>query len=345
MIPRPLILRNLKQSRAIIAVYLTVCFFILPVNTIFTLSRWDHMQESGVDFHVASHNVNEVLAGGSGSNILTTLLLVVLVISLGIAFTGAERNSGRMSCQLAWPYTRSQHYWSKYLIGVLVIGLGYSVFYGFSYVLVLTSEYAWVLESLHLIETLVWPVTGLVSLFALSFFIGVITGEAVTQAVLCFVFFWLPEGAQVLLRTFFAVHTSVVEGVQSYQITVATSQFLQWFQWMSLISPPASSAGIFWTAFSFIIVTAVVGSWLFKHNPIELNGEFLAIKRLWPLFSISIILCFAMFGGWLFEGASTLNESGMTVLIIYWLGAIGGLGLGWWIVNKLKAMSVGIASK
>lgn len=329
-------------------VFLGVVAFSVPVWTQmqFFDQEVNNIQEHPEDYSdLVTDDVNDMsiedffkLDSGYGYYIgdLQSLIPIEGVIFLYVIFgalmasvlIGGERNSQMSDFTMSLPYTRTQLYISKWVIGAA--GLTVSTVLGgtLMYLIIYFSKYSFLMDGhetkvIGLISILL--LTG-ISFFSLSLWMGSFGGEAVSQVVWTFIALVFPLGILSLLQgsiyaftqqinsayTFFDdAFDSVTLRVLSPFANILNVDMYQLFdsssEWREFITIAPLSA------LAFIALTFALGLWMFNQAPQENNGRFFMFSSWLWLVHVAMVVCSAMLGGIIL---STISYPTNTVLYI-----------------------------
>lgn len=262
-------------------------------------------------------------------------LYIIFGFLMASVLIGSERNSQMSDFAMSLPFNRNQLYISKWLIGTS--GIIVSSLLGGPLMLwiIHTSRYSFLMEG-HALQ-----VAGLVgfmmltgiAVFSLALWMGSFGGEAVSQVLWSVVALLFPVGIILLIQGSIYAVAQNTSGVYGLFERAMESVFLR------VISPLANVFNVdtfnmftdntVWedfmtvamlSAISFIILSFVLGLWMFNRAPQENNGRFFMFTNWLWLVHVIMVVCFAMLGGIILANLSYPTNS-----ILYVVGfVIGG---------------------
>ncbi|WP_078555098.1 hypothetical protein [Bacillus alkalicellulosilyticus] len=323
MLSKALFVKEWKPIKLFALGLLLIYMFGYPVLITSQLDSWKQM-EMHYQTSPTQLDVSMALQGGFASVISTFLIILMAAM-----FIGAERNTRRNDFSFALPYKRNVMFMSKWLLGVAVIVIPFSISYLIAYFMVATSEYGVLVESVSVRELYLIPLLGYLATFSFAMLIGTIAGELVSQVILTFIFIFFPLGFLFLVHGF----TNVV-----FDFYFNQTLYFEYFVWPLYSIEPLYSGPI-WVPLMATIVFTMLGQWLYEKNQIEYNGEFLVFKELEPLFKIGMVLCFSLLGGLMVSGFVSYMYSTLAI-IFYWIGFFLFGILSWFMTTGLMKMKV-----
>ncbi|WP_214708051.1 MULTISPECIES: ABC transporter permease subunit [unclassified Exiguobacterium] len=262
-------------------------------------------------------------------------LYIIFGFLMASVLIGSERNSQMSDFAMSLPFNRNQLYISKWLIGTS--GIIVSSLLGGPLMLwiIHTSRYSFLMDG-HTLQ-----VAGLVgfmlltgiAVFSLALWMGSFGGEAVSQVLWSVVALLFPVGIILLIQGSIYAVAQNTSGVYGLFERAMESVFLR------VISPLANVFNVdtfnmftdntVWedfmtvamlSAICFIILSFVLGLWMFNRAPQENNGRFFMFTNWLWLVHVIMVVCFAMLGGIILANLSYPTNS-----ILYVVGfVIGG---------------------
>lgn len=262
-------------------------------------------------------------------------LYIIFGFLMASVLIGSERNSQMSDFAMSLPFNRNQLYISKWLIGTS--GIIVSSLLGGPLMLwvIHSSRYSFLMDG-HTLQ-----VAGLVgfmlltgiAVFSLALWMGSFGGEAVSQVLWSVVALLFPVGIILLIQGSIYAVAQNTSGVYGLFERAMESVFLR------VISPLANVFNVdtfnmftdntVWedfmtvamlSAISFIILSFVLGLWMFNRAPQENNGRFFMFTNWLWLVHVIMVVCFAMLGGIILANLSYPTNS-----ILYVVGfVIGG---------------------
>ncbi|WP_214878166.1 ABC transporter permease subunit [Exiguobacterium sp. ERU653] len=260
-------------------------------------------------------------------------LFVVFGALMASVLIGSERNSQMSDFSMSLPYTRTQLYISKWVIGVTGIVAATLVGGTLMFLIIRLSVYSFLLEGneFKVFGLILFLLLSGISFFSVSLWMGSFGGESISQVVWTFVALVFPMGILLLIQgslfalspnasyTFFedAFESVPMRILSPLNNIVNTDMYLlfdsraEWTEFLTI--------GLF-SPIVFIVLTFGLGLWMFKEAPQENNGRFFMFSNWLWLIHIVIVICFAMLGGVFFSGVF-YPQSVMLYLVGFVIGA------------------------
>nr|WP_251131355.1 ABC transporter permease subunit [Exiguobacterium sp. s5] len=262
-------------------------------------------------------------------------LYIIFGFLMASVLIGSERNSQMSDFAMSLPFNRNQLYISKWLIGTSGIIVSSLIGGPLMLWVIHSSRYSFLMDG-HTLQ-----VAGLVgfmlltgiAVFSLALWMGSFGGEAVSQVLWSVVALLFPVGIILLIQGSIYAVAQNTSGVYGLFERAMESVFLR------VISPLANVFNVdtfnmftdntVWedfmtvamlSAISFIILSFVLGLWMFNRAPQENNGRFFMFTNWLWLVHVIMVVCFAMLGGIILANLSYPTNS-----ILYVVGFfIGG---------------------
>ncbi|MFC4682608.1 ABC transporter permease subunit [Exiguobacterium sp. s149] len=239
-------------------------------------------------------------------------VFVIFGALMASVLIGTERNSQMSDFTMSLPFTRTQLYISKWLIGTIGIIVS-SVLGGTLMILLIHfSDYAFLMEgSTNRVIALIvlWMLSG-ISFFSAALWMGSFGGESISQVIWTVIALIFPFGIIALVQgSFFAIgqrydstyqvfdglYQSIYLRVLSPISNIVNVDMYQYFtnqaEWQKFIAIAP------WSALAFIVLSFGLGLWMFNRAPQENNGRFFMFSNWLWLIHIIMVLCFGMLGG------------------------------------------------
>ncbi len=327
--------QNYKQTRMIIWMTLALFVVFLPFQSTLALETWKELQEQAqlVDdsiYEVQQWDVLQIFSEG-GLAILVTLSIIVLAGML----VGLERNTRRNDFTFSLPFYRNDLFLAKWFYGAILISLFHSVNFWIAYFIIYQSEFASALYLVSWTEIFWGPLLGFLFFFTFSLFIGTIAGELISQIALTIVFAIFPLGLFTLIQGLIDVH---------FKYYLNQPVWLEYVTPFMYVFSNTSTIATIITAIAFTVFFLLLGTFLYKKNKIEHNGEFLIFKRLNLPFLILFSLCFSLLGGMIISSLAPWNADALRI-VSYWIGFTLFLLFSLLIARRLLAMNLMISNK
>nr|WP_251131186.1 ABC transporter permease subunit [Exiguobacterium sp. s70] len=266
---------------------------------------------------------------------MVIFLYVVFGLLMASVLIGGERNSQMSDFSMSLPFTRTQLYISKWLIGasgfIVATLLGGPLLMAIIHL----SDFSFLIQPKDLevsIMILFMMLTG-ISVFSISLWMGSFGGESISQALWSFVALLFPIGIISLIEGSLYTFERFID--VSYSLTQVWMESIP----LRVISPLANIFNIdtydifrsngLWedfvtvaplSALASIVISFGLGLWTFNRAPQENNGRFFMFSNWLWLVHLVMVLCFGMLGG-IMLSAITFSAN----IVLYIVGfAIGG---------------------
>jgi len=261
-------------------------------------------------------------------------LFVVFSALMATSLIGAERNSQMSDFSMSLPFTRTQQYISKWVLGASGIIMATLLGSIAMFALIATSRYSFLLEGTVLKSVVIVLYIALIgiSLFSLALWMGSFGGESISQAAWSFVALIFPLGIIALIQGSAYVLTSL-EGLSAWLDAQYNGVFIQVVsplgnlanltlyefiqsdqEWQDFISISIPSSIV------FIALSFWLGAWMYNRAPQENNGRFFMFNNWLWLVHIIIVGCIAMFTGIVFT-TFTYEANSVLYMIGFLIGA------------------------
>lgn len=261
-------------------------------------------------------------------------LFVVFSALMATSLIGAERNSQMSDFSMSLPFTRTQQYISKWVLGASGIIMATLLGSIAMFALIATSRYSFLLEGTVLKSVVIVLYIALIgiSLFSLALWMGSFGGESISQAAWSFVALIFPLGIIALIQGSAYVFTSL-EGLSAWLDAQYNGVFIQVVsplgnlanltlyefiqsdqEWQDFISISIPSSIV------FIALSFWLGAWMYNRAPQENNGRFFMFNNWLWLVHIIIVGCIAMFTGIVFT-TFTYEANSVLYMIGFLIGA------------------------
>ncbi|WP_290768382.1 MULTISPECIES: ABC transporter permease subunit [Exiguobacterium] len=261
-------------------------------------------------------------------------LFVVFSALMATSLIGAERNSQMSDFSMSLPFTRTQQYISKWVLGASGIITATLLGSIAMFALIATSRYSFLLEGTVLKSVVIVLYIALIgiSLFSLALWMGSFGGESISQAAWSFVALIFPLGIIALIQGSAYVFTSL-DGLSAWLDAQYNGVFIQVVsplgnlanltlyefiqsdqEWQDFISISIPSSIV------FIALSFWLGAWMYNRAPQENNGRFFMFNNWLWLVHIIIVGCIAMFTGIVFT-TFTYEANSVLYMIGFLIGA------------------------
>ncbi|GAA0449873.1 ABC-2 transporter permease [Alkalibacillus silvisoli] len=269
------------------------------------------------------HEINSIFEPG-----FFGMVAILIIILLAGYLIGLERNTKRHDFSLALPFSRREMFMTKYIMGLLVILIGYNVSYWLAYFAIYQSEFSSLLTEVNHTNTYWMPLVAYFVIYSFAMLIGTISGEIKSQIALTFIFLIFPQGIFILVGQFLDVH-----GV-NLELNIAEWVFQDLF-WLNYLNQIFFDQLIIWIPIVAGIIFTVIGLIIYEKSPSEYSGEFLMFRSLHPVFAFGIPFCSALLGGLFLSSMLSYNSPDSLSLILYWIGFLVALFFSWIITKRL----------
>ena len=270
-------------------------------------------------------------------------LFVIFGALMASVLIGSERNSQMSDFTMSLPYTRTQLYISKWVLGATGIVTSTLIGGTLMFLIIRFSDYSFLMEGkeFKVIAMILFLMLSGISFFSLSLWMGSFGGESISQVIWTFVALVFPMGILLLVQgslyAFFPdrLFLFVEEAFESIPMRILSplnnifnvdmySVYTDQSVWNDFIT----YAPIL--AIANIVLTFFLGLWMFKEAPQENNGRFFMFSNWLWLIHIVIVICFAMLGGVMFSVISYPQN-----MILYVLGFVIGAFLAHLLAKRL----------
>ena len=336
MLSKVLLKKDWKQVSLLwmLLVFLGVVAFTVPVWTQMQVyeEQIRDMQENPSDYSdilredvetmntedFFNSNSDYVYLGGLESLIpigIVIFLFVIFGALMASVLIGSERNSQMSDFSMSLPYTRTQLYISKWVIGSTGIVAATLIGGALMFLIIRLSDYSFLLDGneVKVLGLIVFLLLSGISFFSVSLWMGSFGGESISQVVWTFVALVFPMGIVALIQgsliafspnlsytlfdeVFESVPMRILSPLNNIVNTDMYSIFDSRAEWTEFLTIGLSSSIV------FIVLTFGLGLWMFKEAPQENNGRFFMFSNWLWLIHIVIVICFAMLGGVFFSG-------------------------------------------
>ncbi|WNB91389.1 ABC transporter permease subunit [Bacillus sp. NEB1478] len=344
MFHKALWMRNYKlAASAVWALYL-VLFFLLPFSFYGKAANFkkemDRFRDHPGDFNLYFH-----FQGGEIAVILTLIL-----VGMAALLIGQERTTHSTDLTFALPFSRKDIFLSKWLFGAAHIITSLLVNLLLCVLILKFSVLSEVTNAKFLLEFTSFVIPTSLAIFSFCMFIGTIAGTMVSQFILSLIFIFFPIGFLTLLGSFFTFNGFLndpmhrldgslnILGKISELITLPIP-ILHFFYYADDSSKgmiqnelQAPSYNAILVACVYLLITLLIGTWLFSITKNENNGKLLVFERGKRFFICGVVLCFALLGG-MFGGEIFGSYGEPSYLAYYFSAAIGGI-ISYFILKK-----------
>jgi len=265
---------------------------------------------------------------------MVIFLYVVFGLLMASVLIGGERNSQMSDFSMSLPFTRTQLYISKWLIGasgfIVATLLGGPLLMAIIHL----SDFSFLIQPKDLevsIMILFMMLSG-ISVFSISLWMGSFGGESISQALWSFVALLFPIGIVTLIEGSLYTFERFVN--VSYSLTQMWMESIP----LRVISPLANVFNIdtydifrsngLWedfvtvaplSALASIVISFGLGLWAFNRAPQENNGRFFMFSNWLWIVHLVMVLTFGMLGGILLS-AVTFSPN----IVLYIIGFVLG---------------------
>ncbi|WP_188206730.1 hypothetical protein [Alkalibacillus aidingensis] len=326
MFPKALWMKEWKHSVLVCFGLLSVFLltYLVPVTTRF--DTWRHWQEHEPRMweQMQVNEINRVF----DPNFFGVISIGVILILAGVLI-GLERNTKRHDFSMALPFSRTQMYLTKYLLGFLTLLISYNISFWLGWLTIAQSEFGYLLNEVDLFYVYLSPFLVYFLIYSFAMLVGTIAGEIKAQLVLTLIFLIFPQGIMVLIDQLLRAHNT---GIHLMERLEWLFKDLFWFNYLNAFYYGELNLFIPATAAVIFIIAGVA---IYQRTPSEYSGEFLMFRSLHPIFAFGIPICASLLGGFIVSSMAPYNAGvGMTV-IFYWIGLLIALFFSWKITKKL----------
>ncbi|MBB6453513.1 ABC-2 type transport system permease protein [Salirhabdus euzebyi] len=331
MLPKALWKKEWKHVSLIAWGILIIFLLEYPFKASMKIEEWKEEREHYVlDWEWNNFLIHQMEYSFTAS--VFTVFAVVLIIVLAGILIGLERSSKRHDFSLALPFSKRSMFLTKWVLGFATILFSYTVSFWLGYLVLLRSEYGYVLTELDVTTIFFAPLAAYFVIFSLAMLIGTIAGDMRSQVTLSFIFLFFAQGFSIILLHFLATHGLIY-------FDYVLPPFLQDIFWPTyLTSMNIAIADLIYPIIGGVIFF-IVGMLLFEKAPAEHSGEFLVFRSLHPIFAFGILISSALAGGLLMTTMISFGFTGGINVLSYWIGAIVAGGFSWIIIKRLLQIS------
>lgn len=312
MFHKALWMRNYKQGKVVIFLLWAVSIYNLPIaylnraNAITQeLKEWYWEEWTRYTYHF-NYSLLVILGG--------------LFILLACLLIGSERSNQGMDTVFGMPFERKNIYLSKWLIGAVNITAITLVNMILMYIVQKTTIHGEHQTFTPFLYFFLLMFISLLTVYSVALFVGTITGELFSQALLTIIICYLPAGIHGLITNAIGWHVDMVRAPGFYDnqlywkisnffsditlVSAATPGF--WYDQMdgygklldvAKFTDMPPSLTMYIAALMYLLIFFPAGLFLFKRTPNENNGKIILYKKLEPVFLWSAVICFALIGG------------------------------------------------
>ncbi|MCR8845219.1 hypothetical protein NQ117_16160 [Paenibacillus sp. SC116] len=311
--------KEFRQARLMLIVMLVVGFFALP----YTHIRYWFMMESGQIYGEFMYIIEALQETPAGlwvvRNLLSSFLSTMIVMSLVLAIfqLGLERHAHRQEFSFSLPYSRSQIYITKLLIGITIIVIPILINVLLDIVMLFALDFSFMMMWEEYAKYIVKLLLLVISAYTIGMFVGTISGSLVAHIVFIFVVIYYPEFIKWSFRT--VSHLYDISILKNYNDYPLTTYFFD-MRYNSYIS-------------LYVLLAAIVlGIIHYSLNRAEHNGKWVVV----PIWEKILIIGFTISSG-LFFGVYVQFQhySGQ---IGYGIGFVLGLVLGYVMIKLLNRL-------
>lgn len=307
-----LIISDIKRFWWVSVLYALALFFVMPFNHYITIIN-NLNSNSSIDStnRVKEHIANELAFSGGGSQVI---LLVVPVVIAALVFRFMQKNR-QASLYHSLPLTRATLYFSNITSSVIL----FTIPVLFNTIIMLALNIFSSLSEFYTVP-LIFAWLGYTMLFgimfiAMSAFVGMFTGNSITQLAFVYILNFLPT----YLSEFIRVNLrGLLYGFDTY-----SNYNLYDGMPMIRLFNMRSSKFLAVTIIVYIVVTIALligGLYAFKLRRPETAGDIITFKPVKPIFIYGFVVCVTLFGGAYFL---ELKNNSLSFLVLgYFLSSL-----------------------
>ncbi|WP_028399532.1 ABC transporter permease [Ectobacillus panaciterrae] len=372
MFHKALWMRNQKQGKWIVGLFWLGSLYLLPFNyyqaAVTILEQQKHTKEIVLQ-HPDYHYYYQYYFNSGASGFQT-----ILLIALAALLIGWERNNQSIDLLFSMPFKRRDIFLSKWLFGLVHITGIHIVTYGLMYLVKKTTIHDSHQDFTDFSIFFLVSFVTLAALYTFCLFVGTIAGNIVSQAILSFIFLYLPIGLYGLVSSMIVLHiSSNQDSLEAFY--KRTHSIQQGFETISLpvplqslrieyndnpenksingidfgYNPERSESMIFnrvlstvAIAIAYTLLSLIMGIKLYKKTPNEANGKILLYRKLAKLFIPSVVICCSLLGGQILAGAFSPSKP---PLFVFYIATIGVGIITHIILKKLMNTKLSLGSK
>ncbi|MCP8966949.1 hypothetical protein [Ectobacillus ponti] len=351
MFSRTLWQQHFKQTKWILIALWLMTLFLLPYEyyNAALSTEWQRLQ-SGESYSYSYY------WEPSGA----ILLQIAAVVALACALIGWARANQMMDILWSMPFSRRSIFLSQWAFGISHLLLLHAVSWGFMFLVKKTT-----IHDLYQDFT-VWSIyfflsfAALSAVFSLTLFVGTMTGNIVSQAVLSLILLLLPLGLFSLGNYMYRLHIpeqqpqyyAQMEPIQKAAVALSpAAPFMdlsisynldpkgrapeqpgeQWVSCGALLMPyPVWSLLV---SPVYILLSVLIGMRLYERSPNENNGKIL----LYPLLAKLCLICAAVCCGLVGGAMATGRLIAPAPLLFYAISFIAGC-MSYWLLKRLMRL-------
>ncbi|WP_028596672.1 hypothetical protein [Paenibacillus assamensis] len=313
--------KEFRQARLMLLVMLVVGFFALP----YTHIRYYFIMQSGEPYGELMHIIRDLKENPAGfwmvTDLLSSFLATMIVVSLILAIyqLGLERHAHRQELSFSLPYSRSQMYITKLLIGITCIVISTLINVLLDIVMLFALDFSFMMMWEDYVTYIGKLLLVVLSAYSIGMFVGTISGSLVAHIAFTFIVIYYPEFIRWSFRT--VSHLYDISILQNYnQYPLITYFFdMQYGSYHSLF---------------VLLVTIGLGIVHYRFNHAEHNGKWVVV----PIWEKILIIGFAISSG-LFFGFYVYHQH-YSGKIGYGIGFGVGLIIGYVMIKLLNRLRV-----
>ncbi|PRO64669.1 hypothetical protein [Alkalicoccus urumqiensis] len=333
MFKKALWFQNYKQSRFVLGILFVLFVIQMPLQAILTIETWNERaaqadQAEEYVYEVQSWEVEAIF-----SDDLFSLMVSGAILLLALVLVGLERNTRRNDFTFALPFTRTQLYLAKWLLGTGTILLFFLLNFFPSYFIIQQSDFSYALTLITAPDIFWGPLLGYLFFFSFCLFIASLTGEMMSQTIITLVTAFLPQIIFTLLQELMRVH-------DFFLFTIGAVP-----RWVDYLTPGLYAVGemsdVIGMSLSciFIGLTLWAGIFFYHRNRVEYNGEFLLFKQMTVPTAVLLVILVAFFGGMIVSSLAPWGANALRI-ISYWIGFCTFLLFALIVTRRLLTMNV-----
>jgi acetoin utilization transport system permease protein len=312
--------RNWKQSKYVIILINLLVFLTLPYRYITKYSLMYDETETHPELHLPYRELEYVVS----DHPIYLPVAVILLISLATVLMSGERTSRGLEFQLSLPISRMSIFLSKWLFGVVHIGVALLVNLLITFAVIETTILDLYAPHKHLFKFFVLTGFIYVAIYSLSLMVGALTGRNVSQIAISLVLLYFVPIFTIVTAPFIPTEVwdptlpnytdiyhrmahmfTLPEILRDYIVIYDYSYFTNYnvdSNYKSLVHLPSNYGFVSASIVSF--VSLVVGLFAFTRNKVEQTGEFIIFPWLNKVFMIFASICVGLFAGTFTSGVS-----------------------------------------
>ncbi len=311
MLSKALWWKDYKQVKWIIWLFPIIHFLTLGLQR---LDKWILDDEERID-HMVRYVVDAAGAYGGGDlESASRMVLAILLAIMAGMLMGAERRNGVQEMTFALPYSRVQLFWTKWMLGFVLILISAAVNTVIDMAVILNSPIHEYMNLRYHGFQFIYTCFVLMAVYSTVLFIGTLSGSMASQMIFSVILAYFPVGLSVLIERFLDVH-----GLRSMNYYGSGDSFNGFMEDISLVKylninmDYAYDLPILIPAI-YLIISLIGGYAAYSRNKCENNGKLMLFPIGETVLKIGFVICASLLG------AAFLSSIFRNELVSYYIG-------------------------